>query len=109
MPDHSLINLLLVDRFPADIEHVVQTLHGDGYQLETTQTDRLESAREAIDYQPLDLILLRITENIPTLAELRAMIVESQQDIPLIAIVDDEHRQTQRPARLRPRLCRCRP
>lgn len=100
MPDHSLINLLLVDRFPADIEHVVQTLRGDGYQLETTQTDRLESAREAIDYQPLDLILLRITDNIPTLAELRAMIVESQQDIPLIAIVDDEHRQTQRPARL---------
>lgn len=100
MTDHSIINLLIVDRAQADIEHVLQTLRGDGYQLETTQTDRLEAAREAIDYQPLDLIMVRVIENIPTVAELHGMITDSQQDIPLIAIVDDEHRQTHRPARL---------
>jgi len=96
----SIINLLIVDRSQSDIDHIVKTLRGDGYQLELTETDKAEDARSAIDYQPLDLILLRVTEDLPTIAETRLMTAESGQDIPIITVVDDEHRGHYRPARL---------
>ncbi len=100
MSDPSLINLLIVDRAQADIDHIVKTLRSDGYQLELIQTDQAEQARAAIDYQPLDLILLRLDETLPTIAEIRLMVAEAQLDLPMIAVIDDEHRQTYRPARL---------
>ncbi len=100
MSDPSLINLLILDRSLPDTDHIVKTLRGDGYQLELTQTDQVEEARGAIDYQPLDLILLRIADELPTIAEVRLMVAEAQQDIPIIAVLDDDHRQGYRPARL---------
>lgn len=100
MSDLSLINLLIVDRSRSDADHVVKTLNGDGYQLELIQTDQAAEARSAIDYQPLDLILLRVADELPTIAEVRLMVAEAQQDIPLIAVVDDAQRQAHRPARL---------
>jgi len=96
----SVINLLVVDRSRSDIDHIVQTLRGDGYQVELTETDQTEVTRSAIDYQLLELILLRVGENLPTLAEVRLMVVEARQDIPIIAVVDDENRAHYRPARL---------
>jgi len=96
----SVINLLAVDRSRSDIDHIVQTLRGDGYQVELTETDQTEVTRSAIDYQLLELILLRVGENLPTLAEVRLMVVEARQDIPIIAVVDDENRAHYRPARL---------
>jgi len=98
--DPSLINLLILDRSRADADHIVKTLRGDGYQLELIQTDQVEEARGAIDYQPLDLILLRVTDGLPTIAEVRLMVAEAQQDIPIIVVVDDDHRQVCRPSRL---------
>ena len=100
MSDPSLVNLLILDRSRADIDHIVKTLRGDGYQIELIQTDQGEEARGAIDYQPLDLILLRVADELPTIAEVRLMVAEAQQDIPIIAVVDDDHRQGHRPARL---------
>ena len=100
MSDPSLINLLILDRSLPDTDHIVKTLRGDGYQPELTQTDQAEEARGAINYQPLDLILLRIADELPTLAEIRLMVAEAQQDIPIIAVLDDDHRQGYRPARL---------
>lgn len=100
MSSPSVINLLVVDRSRSDIDHIVQTLRGDGYQIELIETDQTEPARNAIDYQPLELILLRVGENLPTLAEMRLMVAEAQQDIPIIAVVDDESRAHYRPARL---------
>ena len=87
MSDPSLINLLIVDRAQADIDHIVKTLRSDGYQLELIQTDQAEQARAAIDYQPLDLILLRLDETLPTIAEIRLMVAEAQLDLPMIAVV----------------------
>jgi diguanylate cyclase (GGDEF)-like protein/PAS domain S-box-containing protein len=98
--DPSLINLLILDRSQPDIDHIVKTLRGDGYQPELTQTDQAEEARGVINYQPLDLILLRIADELPTLAEIRLIVAEAQQDIPIIAVLDDDHRQGYRPARL---------
>ena len=100
MSSPSVINLLIVDHSRSDIDHIVQTLRGDGYQIELLETDQTETARNAIDYQPLDLILLRLGENLPTIAETRLMVAEARQDIPIIAAVDDEGRAHYRPARL---------
>jgi len=96
----SLVNLLIVDRSRSDIEHIAKTLSGDGYRIELTQTDQAEVIRSTVDYQPLDLILLRLAEDLPTIAEVRLMVAEAQVDIPIIAVVDDDHREEPRPARL---------
>jgi len=86
----SVINLLIVDRSRSDIDHIAQTLRGDGYQIELIDTDQTETARNAIDYQPLELILLRVGGSLPTIAEMRLMVAEARQDIPIIAVVDDD-------------------
>ncbi len=100
MSSPSVINLLIVDRSRSDIDHIAQTLRGDGYQIELIDTDQTETARNAIDYQPLELILLRVGESLPTIAEMRLMVAEARQDIPIIAVVDDECRSQYRAARL---------
>lgn len=100
MSDPSAINLLVVDRSRSDIDHIAKTLRGDGYQLDLTQTDQVEAIRSAIDYQPLDMILLRVADNLPTLGEIRLMVAEARQDIPIVVIIDDDHRQSCRLARL---------
>ncbi|MDG4553308.1 MAG: EAL domain-containing protein [Candidatus Competibacter sp.] len=100
MTESSVINLLIADRVQDDIDHIVKTLRGEGYQLELIQADQTEKIRGAIDYQPLDLILLRLAEESPSIAELRLMVVEAKQDIPIIVVMDDECRQRHKPARL---------
>jgi PAS domain S-box-containing protein/diguanylate cyclase (GGDEF)-like protein len=96
----SVINLLIVDRSRSDIDHIAKTLRGDGYELELIETDQTEAARSAIDYQPLDLILLRLADELPTIAEMRLMVAETKQDIPIIVVVDDDYRQQHKTARL---------
>ena len=100
MSSPSVINLLIVDRSRSDIDHIVKTLRGDSYQIELLDTDQTEEVRSAIDYRPLDLILLRLAENLPTIAETRLMVAEARQDIPIIAVLDEESRLQYRPARL---------
>lgn len=99
MPNSTVINLLIVDRSRSDIDHIGKTLRGDGYQLELTHTDQAEEARSAIDYQPLDLILLRLANDLPTFAEVRLMVAEARQDIPIIVVMDDRNQQ-HKPAHL---------
>ncbi|QQS53652.1 MAG: EAL domain-containing protein [Candidatus Competibacteraceae bacterium] len=100
MSEPSVINLLVADSVQDDIEHIVKTLRGEGYQLELIHADQTEEIRGAIDYQPLDLILLRLAENLPSIAELRLMVAEAKQDIPIIVVMDDESRQQHKPASL---------
>ena len=100
MSSPSVINLLIVDRSRSDIDHIVKTLRGDSYQIELLDTDQTEEVRSAIDYRPLELILLRLAENLPTIAETRLMVAEARQDIPIIAVLDEESRLQYRPARL---------
>ena len=90
MSETSVINLLVADQAQNDIDHVVKTLRGEGYQIELTRADQAEQIRNAIDYQPLDLILFHPTDGLPSIAELRLMVVESKQDIPIIVMVDEE-------------------
>lgn len=98
MADPAVINLLVIDRSRSDIDHIVKTLQGEGFQLDLIQTDQADEANSAIDYRPLDLILLRLIENLPTIAEVRLMVAEAKQDIPVIAVVDDEYRQRHKAA-----------
>ena len=100
MSEPSVINLLVADSVQDDIEHIVKTLRGEGYQLELIHAVQTEAIRSAIDYQPLDLILVRLAENLPSIAELRLMVVEAKQDIPIIVVMDEESRQQHKPARL---------
>lgn len=100
MSDPSDINLLIVDRSRSDIEHIVTTLRADGHRIELVEADTVDQTRNAIDYQLLDLILLRLDEALPAIAEVRLMMAESHQAIPIIAVVDEEGRQRHRPARL---------
>ncbi len=100
MSEPSVINLLIVDRSRSDIDHIAKTLRGDGYQIELIDTDQVETVRSAIDYQPLDLILLRLAEELPTVAEVRLMVAEARQDIPIIVVLDDGDRPQHKPARL---------
>lgn len=100
MSEPSVINLLIVDRSRSDIDHIAKTLRGDGYQIELIDTDQVETVRSAIDYQPLDLILLRLTEDLPTVAEVRLMVAEARQDIPIIVVLEDGDRPQHKPARL---------
>lgn len=100
MTSPSVVNLLIVDRSRLDIDHIVKILRGDGYQVELHDTDQIEATRSTIDYQPLDLILIRLAEGLPTLAEIRLMVAEARQDIPVIAVVDEAARAQYRPARL---------
>ncbi|NJM11631.1 MAG: EAL domain-containing protein [Synechococcaceae cyanobacterium SM1_2_3] len=100
MSEPSVINLLIVDRSRSDIDHIAKTLRGDGYQIELIDTDQVETVRSAIDYQPLDLILLRLTNDLPTIAEVRLMVAEARQDIPIIVVLDDGDRPQHKPARL---------
>ena len=100
MSEPSVINLLIVDRSRSDIDHIAKTLRGDGYQIELIDTDQVEAVRSAIDYQPLDLILLRVAEDLPSVAEIRLMIAEARQDIPIIAILDGDDHPQHKPSRL---------
>lgn len=100
MTSPSIVNLLIVDRSRSDIDHIVKILRGDGYQVELHDTDQIEATRSTIDYQPLDLILIRLAEGLPTLAEIRLMVAEARQDIPVIAVVDEAARAQYQPARL---------
>lgn len=100
MSDPSVINLLIVDRSIPDIEHIAKTLRNDGYQLDLIQTEQADEARNAIDYNILDLILLRLADDLPTIAEVRLMVAEAGQDIPIIVVVDDDYRQRHKPAGL---------
>jgi diguanylate cyclase (GGDEF)-like protein/PAS domain S-box-containing protein len=88
VPEDSLINLLIVDRSPAAIEQVVQTLRVAGYRVDESHTDREEDIRSAINYRPLDLIIARPDDDLPTLADIARLIKAADKDIPLIALVD---------------------
>ncbi len=100
MSESSTINLLIADGSSSNVEHILKTLGGDNYKVESTQTDQVKEIHDAVNYQPLDIILLRLGEGLPGLAEVRSMVVESGEDIPIIVILDDEQRQQRKPSGL---------
>lgn len=100
MSERSIINLLIMDHSRADTEQVAESLRKAGYELEVIGTDNPEEAQNAIDYQPLDLILLRLDQRLLPIEKVRAMIAGAEQPIALIVLVDEQHRQAYSPARL---------
>ena len=91
--EHPLLNLLIVDRSQPDIELIVQTLRAAGYLVQANHSAWIKEIRNLIDYRPLDMILVRQGADLPTIAEIRALLEASAQDVPVIAIADDLIRQ----------------
>lgn len=93
MSEHPLLNLLIVDRSQPDIEFIVQTLRASGYLVQANYSAWIKEIRNLIDYRPLDMILVRQGADLPTIAEIYALLEASGQDVPIIAIADDLDRQ----------------
>jgi len=91
--EHPLLNLLIVDRSQPDIELIVQTLRASGYLVQANHSAWIKEIRNLIDYRPLDMILVRQGADLPTIAEIHALLEASAQDVPVIAIADDLARQ----------------
>ncbi len=89
MSEHPLLNLLIVDRSQPDIEFIVQTLRASGYLVQANYSAWIKEIRNLIDYRPLDMILVRQGADLPTIAEIHALLEASAQDVPIIAIADD--------------------
>ncbi|MFO1433574.1 MAG: EAL domain-containing protein [Candidatus Competibacteraceae bacterium] len=92
MSEHPLLNLLIVDRSQPDIEFIVQTLRASGYLIQANYSAWIKEIRNLIDYRPLDMILVRQGADLPTIAEIHALLEASAQDVPVIAIADDLNR-----------------
>lgn len=89
----SLINLLVVDRSLSDIDHIVQILRASGYVVQEMHSDQEAEIHNCIQYKPVDLIMVREGENLPKLQEVHAQVIASGQDIPILAIMDEQLQQ----------------
>jgi len=87
--EHTLVNLLVVDRALTDIEHIAQTLREAGYVVQLYHAELEKDVYNIIEYKPLDLIMVRLTEGLPTLDKMRTKIKALNQNITLLAIVDE--------------------
>ncbi len=89
MSEYNLINLLVIDQSPATSEPITQTLRTAGYLVQQFYAAQEKEIHNIIDYKPLDLIIMRPSQNLPPLSAIREWVEASYQDIPIIAIVDN--------------------
>ncbi len=95
MSDQNNINLLIVDRSLSNIKRITQILNSTGYLVETLHADSADNTENIIQYKPLDLVMVRMDENLPSIVTIRTQITKSSEDIPLVAIMDAK--TTQKP------------
>lgn len=98
MSEQSTINLLAIDAEPGNVEHIAQPLKSGGFKVNAAHATQEDDIRNAINYKPLDLIILRPSEGLPTLAQIRAWITAADHAIAIIAMTDAA--SSQRPAEL---------
>jgi diguanylate cyclase (GGDEF)-like protein/PAS domain S-box-containing protein len=91
--EQSLINLLVVDHERDNVDHIVQTLQTAGHVVQVYHATQEEEIRNYIDYKPLDLIMVRLGEDLPTAPQVHTWVTQAANDIPLIALLDDEKHQ----------------
>ncbi len=90
MSDSPIIDLLIVDQSLSDIENITQALRSADYVVQTQHSDETE-AQDHILYKPLDLVMVRVAEQLATLRTVRDYINTAEKDIPVIAIIDAEY------------------
>lgn len=88
MAYHPLINMLIVDRSLSDIEQVAKILRNAGYLIQLSHADQEKVIRGIIEDKPLDLIIARPVEHLPTIAKVHNWITDTRKDIPILAMVD---------------------
>lgn len=98
MSNHPIINLLIVDRSLSDIEHIAKILRNAGYLVHVFHADQERMICGMIDNKPLDLIMVRQAEQLPTISDIHTWITKTSKDIPILAIVDAPSQQ--KPAEL---------
>jgi diguanylate cyclase (GGDEF)-like protein/PAS domain S-box-containing protein len=96
--EQSLVNLLVIDHQPDNVDHIVQTLQTAGYVVQVYHATQEEEIRNYIDYKPLDIIMAHLGENLPTVAQVHGWVTQAANDIPIIALMDEE--KSQNPAEL---------
>lgn len=93
MSEQSLVNLLVVDHEPDNVSHIVQTLQTAGHVVQVYHASQEDDIRNAIDYKPLDVIMVRVDESLPAVTQVRTWVTQATNDIPIIALLENEENQ----------------
>lgn len=88
MAESSILNLLIVDRSLSDIEQIAQALRSSGFIVQLLHSGEEGEIHDFIQYKAVDLILVRSSPGLPSVATVRAQVEETGKDIPIVAIVD---------------------
>ena len=88
--DHSVINLLVIDHSLTEVEPIAQALRTAGFLVQPTCSDQSQDIETIIAVKSIDIILLRLRDSLPEIADVRGQITASNKDIPIIALCDPE-------------------
>lgn len=95
MSEIPFIDLLIVDHPSPDIPRVVETLQAAGYSVQELRSDQDAEISDFIHYKPIDLIMVRLAEDLPKIPDIRAHVTAADQDIPILAMLEDTAQQQQ--------------
>ncbi len=98
MSEINPINVLIVDRSQPDIARITRTLRDAGHPIEARDSDQEQEIYNAIEYQPVDILIVRQGEGLPHITNIQQHTLISAKDIPILAAIDDP--ATQPPAAL---------
>ncbi|MFO7339428.1 MAG: PAS domain S-box protein, partial [Lysobacteraceae bacterium] len=87
MPKDSTIRLLIVEERVEDAEAIVSALRNGGMAVRPLRPQSLEELALMLAGQPVDLVLARDSAAMP-LDRVRAEVVASGKDLPLLLLVD---------------------
>lgn len=80
-----LINALVVDRSMSSVERIVRSLRDHGHVVQHHHTTELREIQQALNNRPLDIIVLRLDMEGPSLQQVVDLVERSTRDIPLLA------------------------
>ncbi len=89
MSENSHIDLLIVDSSPSASELISRKLLDAGHTVQVLRTDNETEIQNTIQYKPLNLIISRAADNLPSIGSLRQQLDSAHKDIALLAITDD--------------------
>lgn len=87
-PKDQVIRLLIVEDSMESAEQVISALRNGGIPVRPARSEDPQQLAEQIEDHAPDLILARLTNKKPTLADTVAAVRKSSKDIPVIAMID---------------------
>ena len=94
MSENSHIDLLVVDSSPSASELISRKLLDAGHTVQVLRADNETEIQNTIQYKPLNLIISRAADNLPSIGSLRQQLDSAHKDIALLAITDDATTQS---------------